>query len=81
MTKLTIVHIKDCTCCESVIKIAKELEKEMGFELKLQDWDRSKDLIEKHKIVSSPAIFINDKFAHVGELTKKELKDLIKKYE
>lgn len=81
MTKLTIVHIKDCTCCESVINIAKELGKEMGFELKLQDWDRSKDLIEKHKIVSSPAIFINDKFAHVGELTKKELKDLIKKYE
>lgn len=80
MTTLTIVHIKDCTCCESVIKIAKELEKELDIELKLKDWDRSKDLIEKHKIVSSPAIFINDKFAHVGELTKKELKDLIKKY-
>lgn len=81
MIKLTIVHIKDCTCCESVIKIAKELEKEMDFELKLQDWEESKDLIEKNKIVSSPAIFINDKFVHVGELTKEELKDLIKKYE
>ena len=80
MTELTIVHIKDCTCCESVIKIAKELEKEMRVELKLQDWEESKDLIEKNKIVSSPAIFINGKFAHVGELTKEELKDLIKKY-
>lgn len=81
MTTLTIVHIKDCTCCESVIKIAKKLEKEIGFELKLQDWNESRDLIEKNKIVSSPAIFINDKFVHAGELSKKELKNLIKKHE
>lgn len=81
MTKLTIVHIKDCTCCENVIKTAKELVKEMEIELKLQDWEQSKELIEKNKIVSSPAIFINGKFAHVGELSKKELKDLIQKYE
>ncbi|QQG44424.1 MAG: thioredoxin family protein [Candidatus Roizmanbacteria bacterium] len=81
MTKLTIVHIKDCTCCESVIKISKELEKEMDIELKLQNWDESKDLIEKNKIVSSPAIFINDEFVHAGELSKEELKDLIKKHE
>ncbi len=80
MTKLTIVHIKDCTCCESVIKIAKRLAKEMGIELRLQDWDQSKDLIEKNKVVSSPAIFINDKFVRAGEISKKELKDLIKKY-
>lgn len=80
MTKLTIVHIKDCTCCESVIKIAKELQKDMRVELRLQDWEESKDLIEKNKIVSSPAIFINDKFAHTGELTKEELKGLIKQY-
>lgn len=32
MTKLNIVHIQDCTCCESVIKIAKELEKEMDID-------------------------------------------------
>lgn len=81
MKKLTIVHIKDCTCCESVIKIARELAKEINIELKLQDWNQSKDLIEKNKIVSSPAIFINDKFVHTGELGKKELKDLIKKHE
>lgn len=81
MTKLTIVHIKDCTCCESVIKIAKRLEKEMGIELKQQDWNQSLDLIEKNKIVSSPAIFINDKFVHAGELNKEELKILIQKYE
>lgn len=81
MTTLTIVHIKDCTCCESVIKIAKKLEKEMGIELKLQGWNQSLDLIEKNKIVSSPAVFINDKFVHAGELSKKELKDLIQKHE
>lgn len=81
MTKLTIIHIKDCTCCESVIKIAEELAKEMDIELKLQDWNQSLDLIEKNKIVSSPAIFINDEFVHAGELTKEELKDLIKKNE
>jgi len=81
MTKLTIVHIKDCTCCESVIKTAKALTEEMPIELKLQDWDESKDLIEKNKIVSSPAIFINDKFVHTGELSKEELKNLIKKHE
>lgn len=81
MTKLTIIHIQDCACCESVIKVAKKLEKEMGIELKLQDWGESKDLIEKNKIVSSPAIFINDKFVHAGELTKEELKELIKKHE
>lgn len=80
MAKLTIIHIKDCTCCESVIKIAKELEKEMDFDLRLQDWDESLDLIEKNKIVSSPVIFINDKFAHAGELSKEELKDLIMRY-
>lgn len=81
MTKLTIVHIKDCTCCESVIKTAKELEKEKGIELKLQDWNQSLDLIEKNKIVSSPAVFINDEFVHAGELSKKELKELIKQHE
>jgi len=81
MKKLTIVHIKDCTCCESVIKIAKELKKEMNIELKLQDWNQSEDLIEKNKIVSSPAIFINNKFVHAGELSKEELKDLIQKHE
>ena len=81
MIKLTIVHTKDCTCCESVIKTAKALTEEMPIELKLQDWDESKDLIEKNKIVSSPAIFINDKFVHAGELSKEELKDLIKKHE
>lgn len=81
MTTLTIVHIKDCTCCESVIKIAKELAKEMGIELKLQDWNQSLDLIEKNKIVSSPAIFINNEFVHAGELSKKELKELIQKHE
>lgn len=81
MTTLTIVHVKDCICCESVIKTARKLEKEMGFILKLQDWEESKDLIEKNKIVSSPAIFINEKFVHTGELTKKELKDLIKQHE
>lgn len=81
MTKLTIIHIQDCTCCESVIKIAKELEKEMDIELKLQDWGQSLDLIEENKIVSSPAVFINDKFVHAGELTKDELKSLIQKYE
>jgi glutaredoxin len=81
MTKLTIIHIKDCTCCESVIKISKELEKEMNIELKLQDWNQSENLIEKNKIVSSPAIFINDKFVHAGELSKEELGDLIKKHE
>ncbi|MBI2613353.1 MAG: thioredoxin family protein [Candidatus Levybacteria bacterium] len=79
MIKLTIVHIKDCTCCESVIKIAKELAKEISIKLQLQDWNQSKNLIEKNKIVSSPAIFINDKFVHAGELSKEELKDLIKK--
>jgi len=77
MKKLTIVHIKDCTCCESVIKIAKKFAKEMDVELRLQDWNQSKDLIEKNKIVSSPAIFINGKFVHAGELSKEELKDLI----
>jgi len=81
MTKIAIVHIQDCTCCEGVIKIAKELAEEMNIELKLQDWNQSKDLIEKNKIVSSPAIFINDKFVHAGELSKKELKELIKKHE
>jgi len=81
ITKLTIIHIQDCTCCESVIKTAKELAKEMNIELKLQDWNQSKDLIEKNKIVSSPAIFINDKFVHAGELSKEELEDLIKKHE
>lgn len=81
MIKLSIVHIKDCTCCESVIKIAKELKKEMGIKLKLQDWNESLDMIEKNKIVSSPAIFINDTFVHAGELTKEELKSLIQKYE
>lgn len=78
MTKLTIVHIKDCTCCENVIKTAKELEKEIRIELKLQDWEESRDLIERNKIVSSPAIFINDKLVHTGELTKEELKALVK---
>jgi len=53
----------------------------MNIELKLQDWNQSKDLIEKNKIVSSPAIFINDKFVHAGELSKEELEDLIKKHE
>lgn len=81
MTTLTIVHIKDCTCCESVIKTARKLEKEMDFILKLQDWEESKDLIEKNKIVSSPAIFVNGRFAHAGELTKEELRDLIKQHE
>lgn len=81
MTRLTIIHIQDCTCCESVIKIAKGLAKETGIELKLQDWNQSKDLIEKNKIVSSPAVFINDKFVHAGELSKKELKNLIQKYD
>lgn len=81
MKKLTIVHIKDCTCCESVIKIAKGLAKEMNIELRLQDWNQSKALIEKNKVVSSPAIFINDKFVHAGELSKEELKDLVKKHE
>lgn len=81
MITVTIVHIKDCTCCESVIKTAKKLEKEIGFELKLQDWNESKDLIEKNKVVSSPAIFINGRFVHAGELSKKELKDLIQKHE
>lgn len=80
MTPVTIVHVKDCTCCESVIGRAKKLEKEMGFELKLQDWNQSLDLIEKNKIVSSPAIFINETFVHAGELSKKELKTLIQKY-
>lgn len=80
MTKLTIVHTKGCTCCESVVKIANELKKEIGIELKLKDWNQALDLIEKNKIVSSPAIFINDKLVHTGELTKEELKGLVKQY-
>lgn len=80
MTKLTIVHIKDCTCCESVIKKALELKKEVGIEVTLKDWGQALDLIERNKIVSSPAIFINDKLVHTGELTKEELKGLIKQH-
>ena len=80
MAKLTIIHIQDCTCCESVIKIAEELKKERNFELELLDWDQSLDLIDKYKIVSSPAIFINDKFIHTGELSKEELKDLLRRH-
>ncbi len=33
MTTLTIIHIKDCTCCESVIKIAKNITKEQVAEV------------------------------------------------
>lgn len=64
MIKVKIVTLKGCPHCAKAKEILGKLKSE--YDLSIEDIDtessQGKELIEKYKLTTAPAFFINDKY-------------------
>lgn len=72
MIKVTIITTQGCAHCIEAKKTLNQLKKD--YDLTIQEIDATSSegqkLIQKHKILSSPGILINDQFFAMGGATE-----------
>ena len=77
MIKVTLITTKGCSHCTEAKKILNKLKPEYEIQIEEIDAesDKGQELIQKHSIMSSPGILINDKFFSMGGVTENQLRD------
>lgn len=80
MIKVTLISLQGCTHCNLAKVILNKLKKE--FPLKIEEINattaKGQKLIQKHGILSSPGILVNDAFFAMGGATEAQFR---KKFE
>ncbi|MBI4992034.1 MAG: thioredoxin family protein [Candidatus Harrisonbacteria bacterium] len=81
MIKVTLIRPKGCTHCIAVKKVLEKLLKE-NSNLVVEEIDmvtpEGQALVQKHGILSSPGILVNDEFFMMGGATEDQFR---KKFE
>lgn len=81
MIKVTLIRPKGCAHCGQVKVILDKLKKEY-HDLKIEEIDalsqKGQLLIQKHGILASPGVLINDEFFAMGGATEEQFKKRFK---
>ena len=77
MIKITIITTQGCSHCQNAKTIIGKLKPEYNLTVEEIDApsDKGQELIQQHRILSSPGILINDRFFSMGGITENQLRD------
>ena len=77
MTKMEILHMPGCSCCNQAIGYAENLKKEFNLEVETIDMTKNPEVVDKYKIRTSPGIVINGELVSIGETTEQDMRKLL----
>ena len=81
MIKLQLIKSEGCSHCAEIKKILEKLKPEfpeLQVEEILMTTDKGIKLVQKHGIMSSPGVIINDKLAFTGGGTEAQIRKALK---
>ena len=80
MVKVQVVYTQLCPFCPPVKELFRSLKKEYDFDYEEIDatTEKGQELVQKHTIMSVPAVLVNDVVAFVGVPPKEKAIEAIK---
>ncbi|MGQ9759588.1 MAG: thioredoxin family protein [Candidatus Methanomethylicaceae archaeon] len=69
-----------CARCKAVVKVAGEVAKDLGLDIKIEHLSVTSEEAELYDILSTPAVVLNEKVVLAGRVpSKEEFKAILKK--